>query len=165
MGLAQRIIQVVDALYIKPLHGLVSRYLFAYGLCDGVNMTLDIIWYFVIYRFIVAERFINLGFVVVSPHIASLLLVFPITFFTGFWLNRNVAFRATKVGSQKQLFRYALSVVGSILINYVCMKLFVESFNIWPTPSKMLTTIISVCYSYLMARYVTFIVDSNNSSK
>ncbi len=165
MWFAQRLIDIVDALYIKPLHGLISRNLFGYGLCGAVNMLLDTLWYFLIYHYVVRESYVDLGFVVMSPHILSLFIVFPITFFTGFWLNRNVAFRATKVGSQKQLFRYALSVVGSILINYVCMKLFVESFNIWPTPSKMLTTIISVCYSYLMARYVTFIADSNNSSK
>jgi putative flippase GtrA len=36
------------------------------------------------------------------------------------------------------------------------MKLFVECFDIWPTPSKMLTTVISVLYSFLMARYFTF---------
>ena len=162
MWLAQRLINIVDALYIKPLHGLISRNLFGYGLCGAVNMALDIVWYFLIYHYVVCESYVDLGFVVISPHILSLFIVFPITFFTGFWLNRNVAFRATHIGSQKQLFRYALSVVGSILINYVCMKLFVETFNIWPTPSKMITTLISVCYSYLMARYVTFMPDSSN---
>ncbi len=165
MWLAQRLISVVDALYIKPLHGLVSRNLFGYGLCGAVNMALDIVWYFLIYHYVVCESYVDLGFVVMSPHILSLFIVFPITFFTGFWLNRHVAFRATKVSSGKQLWRYALSVVGSILINYVCMKLFVEVCAIWPTPSKMLTTVVSVCYSYLMARYVTFMPDSEDSSK
>jgi putative flippase GtrA len=165
MWLAQRLISVVDALYIKPLHGLVSRNLFGYGLCGAVNMTLDIVWYFLIYHYVVCESYVDLGFVVMSPHILSLFIVFPITFFTGFWLNRHVAFRATKVSSGKQLWRYALSVVGSILINYVCMKLFVEVCAIWPTPSKMLTTVVSVCYSYLMTRYVTFMPDSEDSSK
>lgn len=165
MWLAQRLISVVDALYIKPLHGLVSRNLFGYGLCGAVNMALDIVWYFLIYHYVVCESYVDLGFVVMSPHILSLFIVFPITFFTGFWLNRHVAFRATKVSSGKQLWRYALSVVGSILINYVCMKLFVEVCAIWPTPSKMLTTVVSVYYSYLMARYVTFMPDSEDSSK
>lgn len=165
MWLAQRLISVVDALYIKPLHGLVSRNLFGYGLCGAVNMALDIVWYFLIYHYVVCESYVDLGFVVMSPHILSLFIVFPITFFTGFWLNRHVAFRATKVSSGKQLWRYALSVVCSILINYVCMKLFVEVCAIWPTPSKMLTTVVSVCYSYLMARYVTFMPDSEDSSK
>lgn len=152
----QQLIRLVDWLYIAPLKRLVSREIFAYGLCGGANMALDTLWYFVIYHYIVAERFIDLGIVVMSPHIASLVVVFPITFFTGFWLNRNVAFRATEYKSRGQLVRYALSVVGSIVVNYVCMKLFVEHLNIWPTPSKMLTTAVSVVYSFLAAKYFTF---------
>lgn len=161
MGVAQRIIRLVDMLYIKPLHSLISRNMFAYGLCGASNMVLDTLWYFVIYYYIIAERFIDLSFVVVSPHIASLILVFPITFFTGFWLNRNIAFRVTEFSSRRQLIRYALSVIGSILINYACMKLFVEHLNIWPTPSKILTTIISVAYSYLIGKYYTFRTSNN----
>lgn len=161
MGVAQRIIRLVDMLYIKPLHSLISRNMFAYGLCGASNMVLDTLWYFVIYNYIIAERFIDLSFVVVSPHIASLILVFPITFFTGFWLNRNIAFRVTEFSSRRQLIRYALSVIGSILINYACMKLFVEHLNIWPTPSKILTTIISVAYSYLIGKYFTFRTSNN----
>lgn len=161
MGVAQRIIRLVDMLYIKPLHSLISRDMFAYGLCGASNMVLDTLWYFVIYHYIIAERFIDLSCVVVSPHIASLILVFPITFFTGFWLNRNIAFRVTEFSSRRQLIRYALSVIGSILINYACMKLFVEQLNIWPTPSKILTTIISVAYSYLIGKYYTFRTSNN----
>lgn len=152
----QLLIRLVDWLYITPFKRLVSRDIFAYGLCGGANMALDTLWYFVIYHYIVAERFIDLGVVVVSPHIASLIVVFPITFFTGFWLNRNVAFRATEYKSRGQLIRYAVSVVGSIALNYLCMKLFVEHLYIWPTPSKILTTAVSVVYSFLAAKYFTF---------
>lgn len=152
----QLLIRLVDWLYIAPFKRLVSRDIFAYGLCGGANMALDTLWYFVIYHYIVAERFIDLGVVVVSPHIASLIVVFPITFFTGFWLNRNVAFRATEYKTRGQLIRYALSVIGSIALNYLCMKLFVEHLYIWPTPSKMLTTAVSVVYSFLAAKYFTF---------
>lgn len=119
-------------------------------------MVLDVVWYYIIYHYIVAQRFIDLGVVVMSPHVASLVVVFPITFFTGFWLNRNVAFRSMEMGQGRQLLRYALSVVGSILLNYVCIKLFVEVAGIWPTPAKALTTVVSVVYSYLAGRYFTF---------
>ena len=152
----QLLIRLVDWLYIASVKRLVGRDIFAYGLCGGANMALDTLWYFVIYHYIVAERFIDLGVVVISPHIASLIVVFPITFFTGFWLNRNIAFRATEYKTRGQLIRYALSVVGSIALNYVCMKLFVEHLHIWPTPSKMLTTVVSVVYSFLAAKYFTF---------
>ena len=158
--IARLMISLIDKLYIKPLEPIVSRDIFGYGLCGALNMVLDTLWYFIIYHFVIAERFIDLGVVVISPHIATLFIVFPITFFTGFWLNRHVAFRVTEYKTRGQLFRYAISVVGSIVINYICMKLFVETFDFWPTPSKMLTTVISVVYSYLAARYFTFVKES-----
>lgn len=158
--IARLMISLIDKLYIKPLEPIVSRDIFGYGLCGALNMVLDTLWYFIIYHFVIAERFIDLGVVVMSPHIATLFIVFPITFFTGFWLNRHVAFRVTEYKTRGQLFRYAISVIGSIAINYICMKLFVEALNIWPTPSKMLTTVISVVYSYLAARYFTFVKES-----
>lgn len=156
MNVAQLLIRGIDLLYIPQIRKIVSRDIFGYGICGGANMVLDTLWYFVLYHYVVCEQFVDLGIVVMSPHIATLCLVFPVTFFTGFWLNRHVAFRVTHLRSRRQLVRYALSVVGSIVINYVCMKLFVESFHLWPTPSKMLTTVITVVYSYLAARYFTF---------
>ncbi len=158
--IARLMISLIDKLYIKPLESIVSRDIFGYGLCGAINMALDTLWYFTIYHFVVAENFIDIGVVVISPHIATLFIVFPITFFTGFWLNRHVAFRVTEYKTRGQLIRYAISVIGSIVINYICMKLFVETFDFWPTPSKMLTTVISVVYSYLAARYFTFVKES-----
>ena len=156
MRIAEKIGSFIDSFYISPISKIVPQQIFRYGVCGGANMVLDIIWYYIIYHYIVALRYIDLGVVVISPHVAALILVFPITFFTGFWLNRNVAFRATEVGHGMQLLKYALSVVGSILVNYICIKLFVEVCQIWATPAKALTTIISVAYSYLAGRFFTF---------
>ncbi|MBQ2703520.1 MAG: GtrA family protein [Alistipes sp.] len=156
MSLAQFITRVIDALYVKPVAAIVPQQLWRYGVCGVTNMALDALWYFVIYHFVICKRFIDVGFVVVSPHIASLVLVFPITFFTGFWLNRNVAFRSTSIGHGRQLWRYALSVAGAIAINYFSMKLLVEACDVWPTPAKMLTTVLSSIYSFLAAKFFTF---------
>lgn len=119
-------------------------------------MALDALWYFVIYNFIVAKQFVDIGFVVISPHILSLAIVFPITFFNGFWLNRNVAFRTTHISGIAQATKYLLSVVGSLVLNYVLMKLLVEHIGLWPTPSKVATTVITALYSYLVGRYFVF---------
>ncbi len=156
MRIADSIGRFIDFFYIAPLTRIFSPRIFRYAVCGGGNMVLDLVWYFLIYHYIVAERFIDLGFVVVSPHVASLMVVFPITFFTGFWLNRNVVFGVTQFSCRGQLFRYALSVCGSILLNYLCIKLFVEVCHIWPTPAKALTTVVSVVYSYLAGRYFAF---------
>jgi putative flippase GtrA len=142
--------------YIAPLRKFVPQQVFRYLACGATTAFLDAVWYYLIYHYIVCEQFIELPFVVVSPHIASLMVVFPITFFTGFWLNRNVAFRTTEVRSLPQILRYGLSVVGSIALIYVCMKFFVEALGIWATPSKMLTTLVCAVYSYIVGRYYTF---------
>ena len=156
MALADRLGKVIDLFYIKPISALLSPTLFRYAVCGGANMVLDLVWYFLIYHYLVGERFIDLGFVVVSPHIASLCVVFPITFYTGFWLNRNVAFCATEFGHGWQLIKYAMTVAGSLLMNYLCLKLFVEVCNVWPTPAKAMTTAVCVVYSYIVGRYFTF---------
>lgn len=156
MQLARIISRIIDSLYIKPIAAIIPQQLWRYGVCGAANMALDSVWYFVIYHFIVCKQFIDLGFVVVSPHIASLIVVFPITFFTGFWLNRNVAFHTSPTPRGRQLWRYALSVAGAIVLNYISMKLLVEACGIWPTPSKVVTTVISSVYSFLMAKFFTF---------
>ncbi len=156
MALARWIIRGVDALYLPPFTTMLPLQTFRYGICGGLNMLLDGLWYFVIYNFIVAHRFFDLGVVVISPHIASMGLVFPITFFNGFWLNRHVAFRHSPLSGGVQLLRYALSIGGSLLLTYLGLKFFVEVCHIWPTPSKLITTTITVIYSYLAAKYFTF---------
>ncbi len=156
MRLSEAITKAIDLFYIKPVRTLVSPQVFRYLACGTITALLDAVWYYIIYHYIVCEQFIDLGVVVMSPHIAALCVVFPITFFTGFWLNRNVAFRVTDISSLPQLAKYALTVVGSILLNYACMKLFVEVCGVWATPSKVLTTAVCAVYSFLAGKYFTF---------
>lgn len=155
-ALARSITRFIDLFYTGPIRRLVSRQMFRYAFCGCANMALDAVLYFLIYHFIVRYRYLDLGLAVMSPHIQALFLVFPITFFNGFWLNRNVAFRDSPLRGSTQLGRYALSVAGSFLLNYACMKVFVELLLVYPTPSKLLTTAVSVVYSYVMQKYFTF---------
>ena len=156
MRTAERIGRAIDLFYRWPFDRIFSPEVFRYAVCGGSNMVSDAVLYYLIYHYVVAERFLNLGFVVVSPHIASLAAVFPLTLLIGFWLNRHVAFRSTRRKTRTQLLRYLLSVGGAIVLNYLCMKFFVETLHFWPTPSKLLTTVISALYSYAAARYYTF---------
>ena len=156
MRLSELIIKAVDCFYLRPVAAIVPLQTYRYAVCGGMNMVLDAVWYFVIYHFIVAERFFDLGVVVISPHIASMCVVFPITFFNGFWLNRHVAFRHSPLSGGVQLFRYAISIGGSLALTYLGLKFFVEVCLFWPTPSKVLTTVLTVIYSFLAAKYFTF---------
>lgn len=156
MRLAELITRTIDVFYIRPVAAILPRQTFRYAACGVLTLGLDAFWYAVFYNFVFDRVNFDLGWIVLSPHIAALFLVFPITFFTGFWLNRYVAFHTSPLPAGMQLWRYGLSVVGSVLLTYGCMKLFVEACGIWPTPSKILTNVITVVYSYLAAKYFTF---------
>jgi putative flippase GtrA len=129
---------------------------YRYAVTGGMNMVLDIVLYYVFFHFVVDQEIVHLGFISVSPHIAAFLMVFPITFSTGFYLAKFVTFTQSQLKGKKQLTRYAISVTGSLVLNYILLKIFVEYFNIYPTPSKLLTTFIVIIYSFVAQKFFTF---------
>ncbi len=149
------IITIVDAFY-APFKRYIPLETFRYGATGGMNTLLDIFLYFMVYNFGIDKQFVDLGFITISPHIAAFLIVFPITFSTGFMLAKYVTFTQSPLNGKKQLFRYGLSVSGSILLNYLLLKLFVEVFGLWATLSKILTTVFVVIYSYIIQKHFTF---------
>ncbi len=153
--LAKYITQIINWFY-KPFKKLVPPETFRYATTGGGNTLFDIFLYFISYNFIFKKHDFDLQIVVISPHIAAFLLVFPITFLTGFYLSRYVTFTNSEVRGKLQLFRYMISVGGSILLNYILLKFFVEYCEFWPTISKIFTTAIVIVYSYTAQRFYTF---------
>jgi len=153
--LQRAILGFIEWLY-PPFRKIIPPETFRYAITGGFNLLLDIFLYFVFYNFILKKQIVDLGFVAISPYIAAFLFVFPITFTTGFLLARYITFTGSPIRGRIQLFRYVLSVAGSILLNYVLLKFFVEYLHIWPTISKIITTVFVVTYSYLIQRYFTF---------
>lgn len=156
MRFAEWIIRVVDWFYRPPFSSILSRQIFRYAACGGINVVSGWICYYLIYHLVLDEELVDLGFIAISAHVAAMLLTFPFTFFCGFWLNRNVAFRRSPLPSGTQLFRYLLSVTGSVVVNYLSLKCFVEWCAIWATPSQMLATCVTTVYSFFAAKYFTF---------
>jgi putative flippase GtrA len=142
--------------FYTPFRRLIPPETFRYAVTGGANLALDIFLYFLVYNFVLHQQVVHLGFVAVSPYIAAFLIVFPVTFATGFLLARYITFTASTLRGRVQLVRYALSVGGSVLLNYVLLKLFVEVLHFWPTIAKTFTAVFVVTYSYLFQRYFTF---------
>ncbi len=156
-ALSALIIRLLDRLYIKPLRGLLSPTLFRYGVCGVANyFVLDTALYYALYHYIVPTPIVHIGSIAISSHIASLVILFPITLLNGFWLNRHVAFRAEKQPIKRQLVIYIATILGSLLLSYIIMKLLVDRAGLWATPAKILTSVATSVYSYLMARFITF---------
>ena len=146
---------VIDWFYF-PFLRFIPKETFRYGITGGINLVIDLFLYFLVYTYILKVRIIDFGFIAISPHIAAFLIVFPITFSTGFIMAKYITFTASILRGRIQLFRYICSVAGSILLNYILLKLFVEWLNIYPVAAKLLTTLVVIIYSYLVQRYFTF---------
>ncbi|MFW5823156.1 MAG: GtrA family protein [Tangfeifania sp.] len=149
------IIRVVDFFYF-PFLRFIPCEIFRYGATGSANMVFDILLYYIFYNYILDKQIIELGFVAISPHIAAFLIVFPITFTSGFILAKYVTFTASEIRGRVQLFRYGLTVAGAIFLNYVFLKFFVEFAGLYATTAKVITTVIVAAYSYLSQRYFSF---------
>lgn len=147
--------RIIDSFYFlfRPFLPLKT---YRYAVCGGGNLVLDIFLYFIFYNFIFQKQNLDLGLVVLSPHIASLFVVFPITFITGFLLNKYITFYYSNLPWKVQFFRYFLVAMGALLLSYAAMKLFVDGFGFYPTPSKILTVGVTVGYSYLLQNKFSF---------
>ncbi|MCX6210984.1 MAG: GtrA family protein [Bacteroidetes bacterium] len=129
---------------------------FRYAACGGANTILDISLFFVAYNYILHKEMINIGWISISPHIASFMISFCITFPIGFYLSRYVVFQETTVTKRKQLMKYFVVVLGCILLNYVFLKLFVDQLGWYPTMAKIATTFFVVIFSYTSQKNFTF---------
>ena len=157
---AQIITKIIDFFY-RPFSSYMPQQLFRYAACGGGNMVLDWVLYFLIYNFVIGHElvYIILPFnyqLCLTPHILTFLIVFPITLFSGFWLNRNITFTQSSLRSYKQLCRYILIVALNLLVNYLGLKLCVDILGFYPTPSKMLITLVTVVISFFGQKYFSF---------
>ena len=177
--IAQIITKIIDFFYspfkkwVPSLASVVTEEIFRYGFCGATNMVFDWVLYFLLYNFVIGHELIYIPLpsfaqnligptLCITPHIATLCIVFPITLLTGFWLNKYVTFTQSNLHGAKQLFRYILIVALNLLVNYVGLKLCVEIWGWYPTPSKMVITLLTVIISFFGQKYFSFRKSTND---
>nr|WP_240348155.1 GtrA family protein [Longitalea arenae] len=133
---------------------------FRYAACGGGNTILDITLYALSYNFLFRKQMVHTPIgISISPYIAAFLVSFTITFPLGFYMSRTIVFPGSTLRGRIQLFRYSLLVISCIALNYIFIKLFVEQCGLYPTLSKVLTTIIVVAFSFISQKNFTFKID------
>lgn len=135
---------------------------YRYAVCGGSNLVFDTILYFVFYQLVLDKQNVDFQFVVMSAHIASLFFVFPITFVSGFILNKYITFPDSTIRGRIQFFRYLTVGLGAILLSYLCMKTLVDVMGFYPTPSRFITILVTVLYSYILQSTFSFKVVAEN---
>lgn len=144
---------------------MMPRQVYHYLACGTINTLSDWIFYFLIYNYVIQQRIIQItDTVAISPHIASLILVTPITFTVGFLLSKYITFSESDVHTHHQLWRYASILMLNFGISYICMKVLCETLCIWATPSKMITTVITTVISFFLQKYFSFRKSENEQN-
>tara|TARA_B100000965_G_scaffold404599_1_gene435873 strand:- start:1062 stop:1550 length:489 start_codon:yes stop_codon:yes gene_type:complete len=154
-SLRKNFISIIDSFYFI-FKSFLPLQTYRYAVCGGSNLLLDLLLYFCFFHFIFAKQVVDLKIVALSAHIASLFAVFPITFFTGFLLNKYVSFQGSELKTSRQLKRYLVVGLGAIVLNYVLMKFFVDLMGFYPTPSRIITIVFSVLFSYTLQNKYSF---------
>lgn len=156
---SSRIVTIINKL-LESLYSPFRRFLpyqtFKYAATGGSNTAFDILLYAFAYNFILKKQVLDIGFFAFKPHIAAFIMSFSVTFPTGFFLAKYITFTGSDLRGRIQFLRYGMTVLGSILLNYLFLKLFVEYFHLYPTFSKILTTGIVVIFSYLSQKHFSF---------
>lgn len=155
------IISIVDFFY--PLfRRFMDLQTFRYAACGGANTVLGLIVYYISYKFILKEQILDLGFYAFEAHSAALFISFLINFPMGFFLMKFIVFTESNMRGRVQLFRYFMVFVSSLVLNYFCLKFFVEYLHIFVMLSQIMTTVIIILFSYLFQKHFTFKVKFHN---
>ena len=134
---------------------------FRYAACGGFNTLLDISLFFTAYTYLFKQQPLMplpslLPHLVISAHIAAFLVSFLVTFPIGFYLSRYVVFQETSAKKITQLTKYFFVVFICLMLNYGFLKIFVEVFKWHPFPSKLVTTVFVIGFSYISQKHFTF---------
>jgi putative flippase GtrA len=152
----QTILSFIDLFYPLFKHFMPIQ-TFRYAACGGFNVLFSIVLYSIGYNFIFKKQDVSLGFITLSAHIAAdYLFAIWIAFPVGFYLSRYVVFQESTLKRRVQLFRYFLVNVGSIILNYLFLKLFIDQLHFFPTIGKAATTVFVIIYSYVSQRNFSF---------
>lgn len=151
----KNITKFIDIFY-KPFAKFIPLETFRYAAVGGVNVGYGIIQYWFIFNYILQQNDVNLGIVVISAPIFAFLINFVITFFTGFWLTKNIAFNKSETSTKSQLGKYLIIVAMNVAINYFGLKLLVEGADIYPSIANAMVQVVTVTLSFVGNKFFTF---------
>ncbi|MBC7875103.1 MAG: GtrA family protein [Ferruginibacter sp.] len=149
------VLPVIDFFY-PPFKKFMGLQTFRYAASGSINTALGFVIFYIGFKFIFRERPVDLSFYVFEAHSAALLLSFCICFPFGFFLMKYVVFSDSKMKGRIQLFRYLMLYVFNLGLNYILLRLFVETLKIYPTFAQVITTALIVLFSYVAQRNFTF---------
>lgn len=153
------ILQICIDFFYPVFSRFMNIQFYRYACVGAINLIFDISLFYLIHEFVFFGNIINLGFVQISAHSATLAIKFPIILLSGFALQKFITFTDSQIPSKKQLMRYLFVVCFNLLFCYCGLKLCVEVFHWNATLSNLIVTLITIAISYLFQKFYTFKIE------
>lgn len=151
----KKIISFIDFFY-PVFKRVMPEQTFRYAVCGGTNTLLGLLIYYIGFYYIFDKENFDAGIIVFKPHNASLFFAGGISFTVGFILNKFLVFSDSYLRGRIQLFRYFLSFILNMVINYFLLNLFIEYLHIDAFLSQIIATIIVIIISFFTQKKFTF---------
>ena len=149
------VLPIIDFFY--PLfRKFLNLQTFRYAACGALNTFVGFLSWYIIFKFILKEQNLDLGFYVFKPYSGAIFISFFVAFPFGFFMMKYVVFPDSKLRGRVQIIRYFMSYLINLVLNYIFLKIFVEILFIYPTFAQIITTCILILFSYFFQRYFTF---------
>jgi len=151
------LLKIIDFFY-PPFARWLPIHTFRYIVSGGANTASGIILYFIIYNYLLHQQDVILPFKpgMITAPVATLIIEAPLTFLIGFTLNKYIVFTKSELKGRIQMFRYAIVVGVNLMLNFAMIKIMVETFNFYPTISKIITTVFLAIMSYFIQTHFSF---------
>jgi putative flippase GtrA len=130
---------------------------FKYAFIGCINVGLSWVVYLISFHLLLQRNNVVLfSLITISAHVFALILSFIFVTVSGFFLNFYFVFKSSNTNIPFKLFKYFISNSGSLILNYIFLKIFVDLLHWWPFFSQVLASSLTVFYSYLMQNRFTF---------
>ena len=149
------ILQIID--WFHPLFSrIMPLQTYRYAAFGGINTLLGLLVWYVSFHFFFNRTTVDLGIYVFEPYTVALALSSIFSFSFGFIVNKFIVFTDSTLKGRIQLFRYFLSFVFNLLLNYFLLVTLVKKLQWDPFISQLLTTLVVVTASFLSQKYFSF---------
>ena len=149
------ILSFIDFFY-PPFRKIMKPQIFRYAVCGSSNVLLSFASFTILFQYIIKAKVIDLGFYSIESYNVALFVSSMFSFIYGFLLLKYIVFDESNLKGRVQLFRYFLSYISNLCINYILLKVLVRYFGLYPVLAQVIVTVIIIILSYLTQRYFTF---------
>lgn len=129
---------------------------FRYAACGGSNAVMGFFIFVTCHKYVFKEEQFDIGLYAFKSYNAALFVSTCFSFVMGFTLNKYIVFTTSNLKGHIQLFRYSLSLLLNLAINYFLLNFFVQYLNLDAVLAQIITTILIIGISYISQSYFTF---------